>query len=88
MAVVESSDGARMPDPSAAGGEAGARAERRAFRLSFAGLLTTMALASLDQNIVSTALPRIVGGLAHLSWVITAFMLTGECLHDLRRAAG
>ena len=49
-----------MPDPSAAGGEAGARAERRAFRLSFAGLLTTMALASLDQNIVSTALPRIV----------------------------
>jgi MFS family permease len=38
-----------------------------------------MALASLDQNIVSTALPRIVGelgGLAHLSWVITAFMLT------------
>jgi hypothetical protein len=36
-----------------AGGETGARAERRAFRLSFAGLLTTMALASLDQNIVS-----------------------------------
>src|SRR5271163_4463605 len=73
MAMVETSNGARMPDPSAAGGEAGARAERRAFRLSFAGLLTTMALASLDQNIVSTALPRIVGelgGLAHLSWVI------------------
>jgi hypothetical protein len=45
MAVVETSDGARMPDPSAAGGEAGARAERRAFRLSFAGLLTAMALA-------------------------------------------
>jgi EmrB/QacA subfamily drug resistance transporter len=86
MAVVETSDGARMPDPSAAGGEAGARAERRAFRLSFAGLLTAMALASLDQNIVSTALPRIVGelgGLAHLSWVITAFMLTATATAPL-----
>ena len=38
----------------------------------------TMSLAALDQNIVSTALPRIVsdlGGLAHLSWVVTAFMV-------------
>ncbi|MBN2752966.1 MAG: MFS transporter [Rhodospirillaceae bacterium] len=38
-----------------------------------------MALAALDQNIVNTALPRIVGdlgGLNHISWVITAFMLT------------
>ena len=32
----------------------------------------------LDQNIVATALPRIVGdlgGLAHLSWVVTAFLV-------------
>jgi EmrB/QacA subfamily drug resistance transporter len=68
-----------MPDAFATDGEPGAAAARRAFRLSFAGLLTTMALASLDQNIVATALPRIVGelgGLAHLAWVITAFMLT------------
>ncbi len=68
-----------MSDPFAPGGEAGGHAGRRAFRLGFAGLLTTMALASLDQNIVATALPRIVGelgGLAHLPWVITAFMLT------------
>ncbi|HEY3911746.1 MAG TPA: MDR family MFS transporter [Stellaceae bacterium] len=75
-----------MPDPLATGGEAGGRAERRAFRLSFAGLLTTMALASLDQNIVSTALPRIVGelgGLAHLAWVITAFMLTSTATAPL-----
>jgi EmrB/QacA subfamily drug resistance transporter len=45
----------------------------------FAGLMLALALASLDQNIVSTALPRIVsdlGGLAHLSWVVTAFMVT------------
>jgi EmrB/QacA subfamily drug resistance transporter len=70
------------PDPSAAGGGAA----RRAFRLSFAGLLTTMAVASLDQNIVSTALPRIVGelgGLAHLPWVITAFMLTATATAPL-----
>jgi EmrB/QacA subfamily drug resistance transporter len=36
-------------------------------------------LASLDQNIVNTALPRMVsdlGGMAHLSWVVTAFMLS------------
>ena len=74
------------PGPSAAGGEAGGSAERRAFRLSFAGLLTTLALASLDQNIVSTALPRIVselGGLAHLPWVITAFMLTATATAPL-----
>jgi EmrB/QacA subfamily drug resistance transporter len=45
----------------------------------FAGLMLALALASLDQNIVSTALPRIVsefGGLSHLSWVVTAFMVT------------
>jgi EmrB/QacA subfamily drug resistance transporter len=47
--------------------------------LVFAGLMLALTLASLDQNIVSTALPRIVsdlGGLAHLSWVVTAFMVT------------
>jgi MFS family permease len=35
-------------------------------------------LASLDQTIVSTALPTIVreiGGLAHLSWIVTAYLL-------------
>ncbi len=43
-----------------------------------AGALLAMSLAALDQNIVNTALPRIVGdlgGMAHLSWVVTAFML-------------
>lgn len=41
------------------------------------GLL--LLLASLDQTIVSTALPTIVadlGGLEHLSWVVTAYVLT------------
>ncbi|HUB67732.1 MAG TPA: MDR family MFS transporter [Candidatus Methylacidiphilales bacterium] len=52
---------------------------RRELYTVFAGLMLALALASLDQNIVSTALPRIVsdlGGLAHLSWVVTAFMVT------------
>lgn len=45
----------------------------------FAGLILTMIMAALDQSIVSTALPTVVsdlGGLAHMSWVVTAFMLT------------
>jgi EmrB/QacA subfamily drug resistance transporter len=52
---------------------------RRELYTVFAGLMLALTLASLDQNIVATALPRIVsdlGGLAHLSWVVTAFMVT------------
>ncbi len=44
----------------------------------FAALVLVVFLASLDQTIVSTALPTIVGelgGLAHLSWVVTAYLL-------------
>src|SRR3546814_1614736 len=47
-------------------------------RLIFGALMLVMLLASLDQTIVSTALPTIVGefgGLAHLSWIVTAYML-------------
>src|SRR6201994_4744279 len=43
------------------------------------GLLLTMLLAMLDQLVVGTALPRIVGdlgGVSHLSWVVTAYILT------------
>jgi EmrB/QacA subfamily drug resistance transporter len=42
------------------------------------GLLLGMLLAALDQTIVSTALPRIVGdlhGLSHIAWVTTAYLL-------------
>ena len=48
-------------------------------RLVFGGLIAAMMLAALDQSIVNTALPRIaseLGGLSHLSWVVTAYMLT------------
>src|SRR6516165_1541013 len=45
----------------------------------YAGLMVTLMLAALDQTIVATALPRIVGdlgGLSQYSWVFTAYMLT------------
>src|ERR671923_1775479 len=48
-------------------------------RLTFAGLLLAMLLASLDQTIVATALPTIVrdlGGIDQLSWVVTAYLLS------------
>src|SRR5215470_11305273 len=46
--------------------------------LIFAALLLVLLLASLDQTIVSTALPTIVGdlgGVNHLSWVVTSYLL-------------
>src|SRR4051794_4415940 len=57
---------------------AGRPAERRSILLVVSGLMLVMLLASLDQTIVSTALPTIVGelgGLQHLSWVVTAYLL-------------
>lgn len=48
-------------------------------RLIIAAVAVMLLLASLDQTIVSTALPTIVGdlgGLDHLSWVVTAYLLT------------
>src|SRR5258706_9251582 len=47
-------------------------------RVIFGALILVILLASLDQTIVSTALPTIVGdlgGLQHLSWVVTAYLL-------------
>src|SRR5271155_1316016 len=47
-------------------------------RLVFGGLMLVMFLAALDQTIVATALPTIVtdlGGLNHISWVVTAYLL-------------
>lgn len=54
-------------------------ARRRPPYLGVLGLLLGMFLAMLDGLIVGTALPTIVGdlgGLDHLSWVVTAYLLT------------
>ncbi len=50
----------------------------RQILLIYSGLMLGMLLAALDQTIVSTALPTIVGdlgGLNRLSWVVTAYLL-------------
>ncbi|MBM0225922.1 MULTISPECIES: MDR family MFS transporter [Micromonospora] len=50
----------------------------RQIRLLMFGLMTGMLLAALDQTIVGTALPTIVGelgGINHYSWVVTAYLL-------------
>ena len=47
-------------------------------RVTIGGLLLVLLLAALDSTIVATALPTIVGemgGLTHLSWVVTAYLL-------------
>ena len=52
--------------------------DHRRVLVVISGLMLVMLLASLDQTIVSTALPTIVedlGGLEHLSWVVTAYLL-------------
>ncbi|MEU8714974.1 MFS transporter [Streptomyces sp. NPDC048663] len=63
-----------VPEPAPAAG-LGARRTR----LVFCGLMLALLLAALDQMIVATALPRIVGelhGLDKMSWAITAYLLT------------
>src|SRR5262245_41294013 len=54
--------------------------------LIFGALLLGLLLASLDQTIVSTALPTIVGdlgGINHLSWVVTAYLLASTVVTPL-----
>ncbi|MGW1170231.1 MFS transporter [Streptomyces sp. NPDC002550] len=61
--------------PPAESAELGARR----VRLVFFGLMLALLLAALDQMIVATALPKIVGelhGLDRMSWAITAYLLT------------
>jgi EmrB/QacA subfamily drug resistance transporter len=58
---------------------ADAPATSRQIKVVLPGLLIAMLLAMLDNLIIGTAMPRIVGelgGLDHLSWVVTAYILT------------
>lgn len=51
----------------------------QSIKLLFAGLMVTQLLSALNQTVLSTALPTIVGeldGVEHMTWVITAFILT------------
>ncbi|WP_128382144.1 MDR family MFS transporter [Streptomyces cavernae] len=57
---------------------AGTEEQPRSVRVVLLALMITMMLAMLDNMIVGTAMPTIVGelgGLEHLSWVVTAYTL-------------
>lgn len=60
--------------------------EHGSLRLVIISIGLLLLLASLDQSIVSTALPTIVadlGGMDHLSWVVTAYILTSTIVAPL-----
>ncbi|MGW9190813.1 DHA2 family efflux MFS transporter permease subunit [Streptomyces rubiginosohelvolus] len=72
------------PPPSAAA--PGEGRSHRSVLVAIGALLLGMLLAALDQTIVSTALPTIVselGGLDHLSWVVTAYLLAATAATPL-----
>ncbi|MET1027760.1 MAG: MDR family MFS transporter [Dongiaceae bacterium] len=58
----------------------------REIRAVFIGLMIVLGLSAIDQSIVATALPRIVGdlgGASHLSWVVTAYVLASTSVMPL-----
>ncbi|MGW2658428.1 MFS transporter [Streptomyces sp. NPDC001478] len=66
------------PEPAVPAAPDGAVTDPRRIRLVFVGLMLTLLLAALDQMIVATALPKIVGelhGLEKMSWAVTAYLL-------------
>jgi EmrB/QacA subfamily drug resistance transporter len=72
---VTADDGAKTDAHSAQGQSP----QSKSIRAVFGALFLVLLLAALDQTIVSTALPTIVGelgGLTHLSWVVTAYLLS------------
>lgn len=80
-----------LPTPDPATHAPGRFLTGRQFKWTFAGLMLAMLLAALDQTIVATALPTIVGdlhGLEHISWVITAYLLAATIGLPLYGKAG
>ena len=74
--MVDDRDGL-ISEGRSASGRAAELPTRRIWAI-FSGLMLALLLASLDQTIVSTALPTIVrelGSAAHISWVVTAYLL-------------
>jgi len=70
---------AALPQAAAPAPAAAAELGPRRVRLVFLGLMLALLLAALEQMIVATALPKIVGelhGLDRMSWAITAYLLT------------
>jgi EmrB/QacA subfamily drug resistance transporter len=73
------SQGPGIPQADGYSGGALPGLSRRRILIIIGALMCGMLLAALDQTIVSTALPTIVGDLqggSHIAWVITAYLLT------------
>jgi EmrB/QacA subfamily drug resistance transporter len=71
-------EGPRIPEADGSADGALPGLSRRSILLIIGALMCGMLLAALDQTIVSTALPTIVGDLkggSHIAWVITAYLL-------------
>ncbi|MEV0258130.1 MFS transporter [Streptomyces sp. NPDC050732] len=71
--------GQAQAPPGAAGPAAAHGLSPGRVRMVFVGLMLALLLAALEQMIVATALPKIVGelhGLDRMSWAITAYLLT------------
>ncbi|MFG2641611.1 DHA2 family efflux MFS transporter permease subunit [Streptomyces sp. NPDC048370] len=76
----------RTADLGGGGPMPGEGGSHRSVMVAIGALLLGMLLAALDQTIVSTALPTIVselGGMEHLSWVVTAYMLASTAATPL-----
>ncbi|MFJ6486878.1 MFS transporter [Streptomyces sp. M54] len=74
------------PLPGAGPGPDAAEISPRKVRMVFLGLMLTLLLAALDQMIVATALPKIVGelhGLEKMSWAVTAYLLASTIVLPL-----
>jgi EmrB/QacA subfamily drug resistance transporter len=59
---------------------------KASIRTIFGALFLVLLLAAIDQTIVSTALPTIVGelgGLTYLSWVVTAYLVSSTVVGPL-----
>jgi EmrB/QacA subfamily drug resistance transporter len=70
-------------DPTASGT---AVSHKRELIATFSALVLVLLLASLDQTIVATALPIIVeeiGGISHISWIVTAYLLSSTVVVPL-----
>jgi EmrB/QacA subfamily drug resistance transporter len=78
MATPKPAEGPLVPAAKASDDGALMGLSRRRILLIIGALMLGMLLAALDQTIVSTALPTIVGDLqggSHIAWVITAYLL-------------
>ncbi|CAL9427511.1 Putative multidrug resistance protein MdtD [Streptomyces sp. enrichment culture] len=82
----EVTSGSRDPHTGPGGKGPAAEHASRGVLVPIGALMLGLLLAALDQTIVSTALPTIVselGGMDHLSWVVTAYMLAATAATPL-----